>query len=156
MALLEQAAFANGTYHQLQQQPLMNHRQQLRDYEEAHARRDYAATEAARVIEPNREIAAKRARDLLLSHLNEEQRQSFKDHKWFVVEGGRSKRKYRIVDQGNVVANVHALDQRGNVVARLCAHGRHDMQLPLPDHLLTQKIMLELDEDTFLRVANRH
>jgi hypothetical protein len=31
----------------------------------------------------------------------------------------------------------------------------HQFGLPEEDHMLTQKLLLEADEDTFLRVANR-
>lgn len=145
--------------HQMQRlnEANMAYQNQLnQQWQEQQARRDYAATEAARVIEPHREAAAARARDLLLQNLSEEQRRTFIANKWFVVKGGRSGLSYRIRDKGDLVANVEALDSRGNVVARLCAHGRSDLHLPIADHFLTQKIMLECAEDDFLRVANRH
>jgi hypothetical protein len=136
------------------QQRAYNEAQMLQQHQEQQLRRDYAATEAARVIEPARALAADRARGLLLQHLSEEQRRTFEAHKWFVVEGGKSKRRFRIIDQGNLVANVQEIDRAGNVLQRLCAHG--PTHLPLADNLLTQKIMLEHADDEFLRVANRH
>jgi hypothetical protein len=144
-------------YQAMLQQQMMAAQQERIDHEvELQARRDYAATEAARVIEPARASALDRARSLLLSHLNEEQRRTFEQNKWFVVEGGRTKQRYRIRDKGDLVANVEVIDMAGNVMQRLCAHGLRELQLPLPDHFLTQKLMLENDEDAFLRVANRH
>jgi hypothetical protein len=104
--------------------------------------------------------AETRARELLLSKLSPEQRKTFEEHKWFIVKGGRSGLSYRIKDQGNVVANVDLLapgadDHRASAAYRLCAHP-DPARYPLGDHLLSQKIMLELAEDEFLRVANRH
>jgi hypothetical protein len=88
---------------------------------------------------------------LLLSTLNEDQRQTFLANGWFVVEGGRSKQRYRIHSR-SYAGNVDVLDG-DNAVERLCAHCSHE--IPLADHLLAQKMMLELAEDDFLRLANR-
>lgn len=99
--------------------------------------------------EPRSPTAFDRARELLLSHLTEEQRATFIENKWFVVIGGRSRMRYRI-ETGHLVANVRRLDDN----ARLCAHCDHS--LPMDDHLIAQKLMLEYDEDAFLAIANRH
>lgn len=98
--------------------------------------------------------AKERANQLLLEHLTPEQAETFSKNKWFIVEGGKSKQKYRIRDKGSLVANVDVLD--GDKVAhRLCAHAPIS-DVPLHDNLLAQKTMLELDEEHFLRIANRH
>jgi len=99
--------------------------------------------------EPRSPTAFDRARELLLSHLTEEQRATFIENKWFVVIGGRSRMRYRI-ETGHLVANVRRLDDN----ARLCAHC--DLSIPMDDHLIAQKLMLEYDEDAFLAIANRH
>jgi hypothetical protein len=99
--------------------------------------------------EPRLPTALDRARELLLSHLTEEQRATFIENRWFVVIGGRSRMRYRI-ETGHLVANVRRLDDG----ARLCAHCDHS--LPMDDHLIAQKLMLEYDEDAFLAIANRH
>jgi hypothetical protein len=99
--------------------------------------------------EPRNLTAFDRARELLLSHLTEEQRATFIENRWFVVVGGRSRMRYRI-ETGHLVANVRRLDDG----ARLCAHCDHS--LPMDDHLIAQKLMLEYDEDAFLAIANRH
>jgi hypothetical protein len=99
--------------------------------------------------EPRSPTAFDRARELLLSHLTEEQRATFIENRWFVVIGGRSRMRYRI-ETGHLVANVRRLDDN----ARLCAHCDHS--LPMDDHLIAQKLMLEYDEDAFLAIANRH
>jgi hypothetical protein len=98
--------------------------------------------------------ARKRAREWLLSLLTPDQREVFQRNKWFVVEGGKTKRRYRIRADNYLVANIDVLD--GDVVThRLCAHSDLS-ELPLEDHLVAQKLMLESDEDEFLKIANRH
>lgn len=116
--------------------------------------------QAAQVVyaaarQQEREDARERARALLLSHLTPEQRAAFEVNKWFVVEGGKSKRQYRINAKGSLVANIDLL-QGDKVEHRLCAHCSHMHGLPLDDQLLLQKLMLETDEDKFLIIANQH
>ena len=104
-----------------------------------------------------RTAARQRARELLFEHLTPAQRETFDANGWFIVEGGRSKTRYRIRAQENMVANVDVLspvDQR-HTTHRLCAHVQLGT-VPLGDQLLAQKIMIELAEDDFLRTANRH
>lgn len=98
--------------------------------------------------------AETRARDLLLQHLSPEQRSTFKRHKWFVVEGGRTGKRYRVRDLGHLRGNVDVLDGE-RVDHRLCGHADQNV-VPLEDNLLAQKLMLEADEDEFLALANRH
>jgi hypothetical protein len=106
--------------------------------------------------EQQRQVAAKaRAREFLVEHLTPPQRETFDRNGWFIVEGGKSKTKYRIRAVESMVANVDVLNARGSPLHRLCAHVRLGM-VPLGDQLLSQKIMLELAEDDFLRTANRH
>lgn len=101
-----------------------------------------------------RENAANVAERLLLEHLTEEQRQTYRRNGWFVVHGGKSKRQYRIRKNPSMIANVDVLEC-DMVVHRLCGHCRLD-QVPMGDNLLAQKVMLEIAEDDFLRIANRH
>lgn len=102
--------------------------------------------------EEERSAAARaRALALLRSHLTPAQRQTFATNKWFVVEGGRSKAKYRIRSHA-CAGNIEILDGE-RVTHRLCGHC--DSSIPLGDQLLAQKLMLELDEDEFLKLANR-
>lgn len=111
-------------------------------------KREYEA-EQARV-----KAAAQRAEELLIEHLTPEQQKQYKDNKWFVIEGGKTKQKYRI-RAGTLVANVDVLNDTGRAQHRLCAHARPG-SVPMGDQLLAQKIILETDEDAFLRIANRH
>lgn len=93
--------------------------------------------------------------DLLLQNLTPEQRETFNRNKWFMVEGGRTKRQYRIRNEGHLVANIDALDEQGRKTHRLCGHA-DERSIPMGDQLLAQKLMLENAEDEFLRIANRH
>lgn len=101
-----------------------------------------------------RTVAAERAKQLLRENLTSQQLETFDRNGWFVVEGGRTKQKYRI-RSGTVVANVDVIGKDERTMHRLCGHvpvGR----VPPGDQMLAQKIMIELAEDDFLRVANRH
>jgi hypothetical protein len=121
---------------------------------QAHRAQEQERSEAARLKQEQErwETARARAHALLLSHLTPAQRQTFEINKWFIVEGGRSKAKYRI--RGHACAgNVELLDGE-RVTHRLCCHC--GPTIPLGDQLLTQKLMLELDEEEFLKLANRY
>jgi hypothetical protein len=110
-----------------------------------------ALLERQRIEREARAMAGTRSMELLLAHLTSEQRHTFEQNKWFIVEGGRTKRKYKVHAQGSLNANVEVIGENH----RLCAHCDHYL-MPHNDHVLMQKIMLELDEDNFLMVANRH
>jgi hypothetical protein len=91
-----------------------------------------------------------RSRELLLSKLTPEQRDTFDKNNWFVVVGGKTKTLYR-VEGHTLVANIVVLVA---AVHRLCGHCNRS--LPMADQLLAQKLMLEYDEEEFLKIANRH
>lgn len=110
------------------------------------------AQRAARVqAEQKRSEAAERARELLLKHLTPEQRETYVSNGWFVVEGGRSKKRYRIHTR-TYAGNIDVLDGDKTEV-RLCCHCAD--AIPQHDHHLAQKLMLEAAEDDFLRAAKR-
>jgi hypothetical protein len=132
----------------------------IRRLSDQHDREEFAAAEAAArqaMLERQeaarlaREVAGSRSRELLMSHLTPDQRNAFEQNKWFIVEGGRTKQKYKIHANGSLNANVEVIGKNH----RLCAHCDH-YSMPYNDHVLMQKVMLELDEDSFLRIANRH
>ncbi len=114
----------------------------------------YPRAEQAAVVRSHPKAAQERAWALLLEHLTPPQRETFDKNKWFVVEGGKSGKKYRIEANDDLIANIAVMD--GTVIQhRLCGHC-DIRKVPLGDHLLAQKLMLESAEDEFLRVANRH
>lgn len=133
---------------------------QITEREQAEAARQLARVQAEQQQQQERErrtIADNRANQLLLDHLTPQQQETLKKNGWFIVEGGRSKRQYRI-RKDTLVANVDALDPTTKLIRvthRLCGHVPHG-QIPMGDHLLAQKMMLEFAEDDFLRIANQH
>ncbi len=91
--------------------------------------------------------AERRARKLLLSHLTPTQRDTVGLNGWFETRGSRGT-LYRILTTkflGNITAP-HA----GRKYCLCFA----DRLLPLSDHILGQKLLIESDEPKFLRVAN--
>lgn len=98
-----------------------------------------------------RKAAAERAERLLLAHLTPEQRETYSHNGWFVVRG-QSGRRYSIWTKDALFYNVSELDDCGQAVLHLCAHAA--VNVPMGDHLLTQKLMLEHHEAEFRRIAN--
>lgn len=98
-----------------------------------------------------KDAAKEKSRLLLLSHLRADQQKTFQENKWFVVEGGKSKSRYRIKEA--IAGNIEILDKKERVTHRLCVHGSYD--LPVYDHMLSQKIMLQYHEDHILKIANK-
>lgn len=92
--------------------------------------------------------AKRRARKLLVEHLNAAQRESYEKHGYFVVEVNGT--KYRI-DQGTH-GNVKELDKAGKPVFVYCIQ---PSGVPDEDAMLAQKLNLEANEASFKRVANR-
>jgi hypothetical protein len=95
---------------------------------------------------PNEASVAK-ARVLLEKALTLEQRRDLLARGYFQVKGKRF--TYRI-REGHA-GNVDALDSRGRVIGRFCAHplGR----VPVYDMMLAQKLWIETDENMFLKKA---
>jgi hypothetical protein len=106
--------------------------------------------------EARRVSAHDKAKQLLLAHLSPAQQETFTKNGWFMVEGGKTKTRYRI-RSNTLVANVDVLEHQRDdkITHRLCGH-IPTQQVPLGDHLLAQKMMLEFAEQDFLRLANRH
>lgn len=103
-----------------------------------------------------RKAAIEKAWNLLKDHLNDNQRKSLDEKKFFLVKGGKTGQTYRIRNNGSLVGNIDVLNPDGDkVVRRLCAHGA-DRHLPHGDQLFIQKVLLEFNEQEFLKVANVH
>jgi hypothetical protein len=133
------ASGGGGSLGQMIGQPPFVQRPRLRTPEEK--------VERKRVI-VRRASARMRALSLLLDQMTDEQRATYHEHGHF------SKTMYRIRGQ-SFAGNVDVLTVDGRVSMRLCAHANAN-EIPLPDQLLAQKLMLEFNEDEFLRIANRH
>lgn len=95
--------------------------------------------------------AKEKAEELLKENLNKAQRKQFKKDRSFIVYGGTTKRRYRIRD-GDII-NIDEYDSDGNIKRKVCAH---PVDVPIHDKMLTQKLMLQYDEEAFLRIANYH
>lgn len=111
-----------------------------------------AAENRAAALAASRRVAIIKADKLLESILNEVQRAHVQAHGYFVVRG-KSGQLYRI--RRGWAANVDAINARGEVTQRLCAHPLSYM--PDGDLMAAQKLMLETaDEELFLKTAIRH
>jgi len=92
--------------------------------------------------------ARARAERLLRSHLSPDQVRDLDQHNWFEVHV--ADRVYRLL-RGRM-GNVRLMCD-GKAVAQFCIHPKTDV--PDADTMLAQKLMLESDEESFLRIANR-
>lgn len=95
--------------------------------------------------------ADKRATELLLENLNEEQRKDFLSFRHFRVKSTLYPGAYYQINvgrQGNIY--FHGTDGQ---VKQLCATSI-DFGIPVCDVMLVQKLMIECDEAGFLAVAN--
>jgi hypothetical protein len=97
------------------------------------------------------EAARNKARELLLICLDEQQRRDYEERHCFTIVSDTG-RRWRIKTHQGQSGNVELLDEDGAAIARYCAHPPE--YLPDGDAWLAQKLTLEADEDTFLRVAN--
>lgn len=97
------------------------------------------------------ETPATRAEKLLLAYLTPEQRRQYREEGIILVPG-RIHPQYRI--RKGRIANVEVLDQRGQVLHRLCAHPAPPV--PDADTMLAQLLMLNHHEQEFVTLANRH
>ncbi len=112
------------------------------------ARRIEAEARAAREA-ALRKAAEQRAKKLLFQLLRAEQIREYVRHKRITIRAP-SGTVYRL--RHGWSGNVEELDAAGKPVNRLCIHP--GVQVPVPDNLLTQKLMLETDEAAFRKIAN--
>lgn len=96
------------------------------------------------------EEADKRAQGLLVECLSPAQKEEFNYRRSFTVVS-KSKRTYRIEFVRNY--NVRLLNAHHQSIAAYCAGPLEDV--PIADMMLSQKLMLENDEERFLRIANK-
>ena len=93
-----------------------------------------------------REAVQKRARELLCRSLTREQRQSLGEHGYFDLNVGGRHYRIRQGTHGNV-----RLLNGGQEVTSYCIQPNG---VPTEDAMLAQKLLLETDEPSFLRIAN--
>ena len=93
-------------------------------------------------------MAKERAEKLLRSCLSPQQQDELERlHHFHLIVGNK---RYRI-NRGRS-RNIQLIDETGKVVKHLCAHPRE--YVPDADTMLAQKLMLETDEESFLKIAN--
>ena len=97
-----------------------------------------------------REAAIARSVKLLTSHLTSEQLIELEQHRYFRMRG-RDGRTYKISTRTH--GNVWLLNPEGEEVMNFCIV-LQDSTIPIYDQMLTQKLMLEFDPETFYRIAN--
>jgi len=106
------------------------------------------------------ETSKERARRLLASMLSPEQREEFEAENRFhlrVIDGKSGEERVYRIDQG-FQGNVKLLGPDGRPVKSYCIHAAttddEGHRLPNEDHMLAQKLLLQTDEESFLRIAN--
>ena len=101
-----------------------------------------------------RVLATARGEELLLSMLDENQREALRQDSMFAVIGSHGT-VYRI--RWGTSGNVDWIKPDGSVGGRLCAHpSMRESWLPTADVMLAQVLALRTDEREFCRVANVH
>lgn len=136
--------------------PRMQTREELARIEaEAKAHREKMAREQ-RQFQARRRLANVKAKMLLTRFLDEEQRRDLEKYgffKLYVQRDGVTK-VYRI--RRGQVQNIDLVEEMPNGLLRpiktLCAHPTE--QVPDADAMLFQKLMLETEEEKFLKIAN--
>lgn len=112
--------------------------------QQAHADRLARAREA----DEEWKAAGEKAKELLISHLDEVQKMQLSEEGLFMVEG--SSGGVYVIDCKRDVFNV----KDWNTSIRYCAAFSIWSDLPRHDQYLAQKLLIEADEPQFLRVAN--
>lgn len=107
--------------------------------------------EKVREQERKQKEANKKADNLLKSLLTPEQIKELDEHSCFIVPSPSGDKFYRI--KRGRAGNIEELNQKREAVATLCIHPRESV--PNADTMLAQKLMIETNEDEFLRIANR-
>jgi hypothetical protein len=100
-----------------------------------------------------RDEETEKAMRLLKENLDTEQLREFEEKRHFHVHTKDGVRRYRI-DWG-IAGNVKLVEENGQPVPRVkhyCIHPSGSW--PTPDVMLSQKHMIEAEEEEFLRIAN--
>jgi hypothetical protein len=123
----------------------------VNDYLDSARRRN----EQAAIEETKSYLRAKRrSLTLMLSLLNPQQREEFRNYHYFHVIGGKTGARYRI--RVASFANIDIIGPNGRTMSRICAHPAGDV--PVYDVMAAQMLHLSdaATEKTFLRYANVH
>jgi hypothetical protein len=118
------------------------------------AEQDRRWAEEARMRKEVRAQAEARANELLHSMLNDQQRETWRQRKFFAVDGSAG--GHYIIKHG-YQGNVEQVDDQGRRFAQLCIHPRMHTEggeLPVTDAVIAQLLTLTTDEPEFRRIAN--
>lgn len=96
-------------------------------------------------------IVNKKAERLLLSCLSKKQKNEYNEHLYFTVKGNVTGKSYRIHPDKQI--NIEEIDSAGRVMGRLCVVSAE--YIPIEDHMLSQKLLIETNEELFLQTAIR-
>lgn len=126
------------------QQQLTPHRRRPGDVlnQEIERERERERERVRQIDEANR-----RAEELLMLGLNDEQKQSYRTQGFFIVTGSEGGR-YKITKGTH--GNVKKVDAQGRLLEFLCIQPN----VPVGDANLAQKLWIECDENAFRRMAN--
>lgn len=113
------------------------------------AQRDAVWRREAAERQAERDKVREKAWKLLLSMLDKQQKDQLERDRFFDVVARNSRRRYRI--HHGTHGNVRLLNDVGKEVTRYCAQPNN---VPAEDAMLAQKLMLEHEEDQYLKVAN--
>ena len=120
------------------------------EQQQARLERQRQRQEELEVARLQREAAARKAKELLREILDAKQREQFDKTEWFFVIGQSGKR-YRV--RHGWAGNIDEVTEDDMVVASYCIHPQS--RVPIEDSMLVQKLMLETDEDRFVKIANK-
>lgn len=90
-----------------------------------------------------------KALELLEECLTETQLEQYRENKWFLVVGGETGDTYQINNWEQI--NIHKWENGERTGEKLCVAPTEN--IPVEDHLLAQKLMIENEEDRFLELA---
>lgn len=118
----------------------------------AGARRLEEERQRLRARQEQEQLANDRAEALLRAHLNAEQLAQLEAKRYFELEliSNKARKRYRI-ERGQS-QNILQLDDSGKPIRRFCVVAA--ARVPVADQMLMQKLMLEYEEDRFLKTAN--
>jgi hypothetical protein len=105
------------------------------------------------IFNPNMSFVDNRTKAGKLLHLllNDEQRQQLKKEGTFTVRGGKTGKKYVIRTSG-YTGNVHSVQHFPGFPERsYCLYV--NASVPIEDHFIAQMLLLQYDEERFLRTA---
>lgn len=135
------------------------HLQQIREHALPEIRREWANARESRIELPRAwaslyewtlsktpEKENEKAKKLLWSCLSRKQKKMYKQNKTFIAIGNVTGTRYLI--QNKTQINIVQLDDDGNWVEKLCTVPAE--RIPVEDHQLAQKLMIETEEDVFL------